>query len=102
MKLLHFVESIIKMMEHEMKTHPIRRDGKPSLVRYTYVAVRLLEYLLKDSADIMVNCFAVLIGAILLRIQPADDEVSLLPRILFALVVLAYYFYLGYGIHIID
>ena len=102
MKLLHFVESTIKMMEHEMKTHPIRRDGKPSLARYTYVAVRLLEYLLKDGADIMVNCFAVLIGAILLRIQPGDDEVSLLPRILLALVVLAYYFYLGYGIRLID
>jgi hypothetical protein len=101
MRLLHYISMIVKHMDEHMATHTVERNTPPSFVTYTYVCTKLVYFLLNDAADIMVNCFAVLIGAVLLNIQPDTEQVTLLPRIMLAMVVLAYFWYVMYAYKIV-
>lgn len=98
-KLSRFVGMCITSMENYIATTTRSNPPMPSLIEYLITPTRLLHFVLRDCADLLANCFAVLMGTIILGIQPDDEFVSLVFRILLALMVLSFYWMLGFAFH---
>lgn len=97
-ELLKFLDNSIRYIELILQS----ASDRDVLVSHLYVPLKLLRFLVKDGTDLIAQCFAVLVGGIILDVQPSGHNISFMYRVLLALLVLSYYWFLLYSIKLIK
>ena len=75
---------------------------QPRLTELLYTPTKALRDITNAAIQILDQCFGVLIGLVVIRIQPDTENITLVARIGVVLVMYTYYWVLMYGIHLVH